>query len=252
MRRTVAPGVIGRRREPTAHPRRLCGVHRWFILALAVVVVLAAACGGGGQAQPATTDAENGGLHVTAQTVLRGGRTPFVPIRNWAFGRLLRFAPRPDGAHRCRRAPDQPPPRRPLRAAPSRHHRRPGLHLTGGGSRFGWPYEPAVSLGHLDTARGDPGRRTLRVGARVAPRPRVLWARHDNQWRCLSARWPSSGPVAAGSSGRAGRRRPALPGRAGRSAPAAGGGIGWVGGGSSGRRHLSRRTRVICSFPTLS
>ena len=166
--------------------------------------------------------------------------------------RLLRLAPRPDGAHRCRRAPDQPPPRRPLRATPSRHYCRPGLHLTGGGSRFGWPYEPAVSLGHLDTARSDPGRRTLRVGARVTPRPRVLWARHDNQWRCLSARWPSSGPVAAGTLGRAGRRRPALPGRAGRSAPVAGGGIGWVGGGSSGSRHLSRRTRVICSSPTPS
>ena len=49
-------------------------------------VVLAAACGGGGQAQPATTGTQNGGLHVTAQTVLWGGRTPFVPVRNRAFG----------------------------------------------------------------------------------------------------------------------------------------------------------------------
>src|SRR6185312_9472891 len=82
--------------------------------------------GGGGQAQPATTGTGNGCLDVTARTVLWGAR--------------------PDGAHRCRRAHDQPPPRRPLRATPSRHHRRTSLHLTGGGSRFGRPYEPADGL----------------------------------------------------------------------------------------------------------
>jgi hypothetical protein len=50
-----------------------------------MVVVLAAACGGG-RARPVGTGTESGGLHMTAQTVLYGGRAPFVPVRTWAFG----------------------------------------------------------------------------------------------------------------------------------------------------------------------